>query len=136
MNPLVQLLMQLLGQQAPAQQESPGGSGGRWDMMQKLLLGQVPSTGTYSTEDENMRFPSMVPGNTQWLTPAIKMGAHPRLSDEQFQRALEYALQSGNYKPASEPMSPFGSSLDFFNPSAAARDDARVFSLRDWLNSK
>ena len=94
-----------------------------WEAIRQLLMGEQPLTGTYSTADNERSFPSMVPGNTQWLAPLIKTGQHPGLSDEQFQRAAQYANESGNWKPVNQPMSPLGSEFDFFNPSSARRMD-------------
>lgn len=94
-----------------------------WTAIAQLLQQQQPLTGTYSVSDDTARFPSMVPGNTQWLTPAIKMGLSPRVSNEQFQRAGQYAEQTGNAKPVAELPSPLGSEFDFYNPSASRRMD-------------
>ena len=106
-----------------------------WESIRQLLAGEQPLTGTYSVEADGRRFPSMVPGNTQWLTPVIKTGVHPGISNEQFQRAAQYADQSGNWKPADEPMSPLGSEFDFFNPSAARRMDLQRLGYNN-LKSK
>src|SRR5262249_6897716 len=94
-----------------------------WESILALLSGEQPMTGTYSIDVDERRIPSMVPGNTQWLTPAIKAGSSPMLTPEQVRRAAEYAQASGNSKPAASPMSPLGSEFDFYNPSGARLQD-------------
>lgn len=111
-------------------------SGNRWDAIRGVVSGDAPLTGTYSVDVDGLRVPSMVPGNTQWLTPLIKSGVAPRLTNEQVDRALEYAIKTGNFKRSGEPMSPLGSEFDFFNPSGARLNDLRAIQIRDLFKKK
>lgn len=101
-------------------------------LFEKLIgvqAGNVPLTGTFSVDAEGKRFPSMVPGNTAFLEPAIRQGLIPRLTDEQVRRAFEFAQRTGNFKESSEPISPLGSEFDFFNPSSARLQDLLALGL-------
>ena len=71
----------------------------------------MPRVTNYTVDVDGKRVPTIVPGNER-LRADIVSGANRRITDDEIQRALVQALKSGEFKPASQPVSPLGSEFD------------------------
>lgn len=97
---------------------------------------EIPFT-HYSTEDEQYRFPTLVPGNEKLLRD-LMTGVHRGPTEDEFLRARLAALLSGEHKPANEPMSPLGSGFDFnrpFTPMALLNSTGNLYG-DPWANMR